>query len=130
MTGPPAVPPPDPHHAHVPDHIVRHRKMQTVEEQQIVPLASVALGLPMELPWEYDLRRPETKTSFRQLPMEDDDEVLDDAQEMMVMAVDDQAESTSEALSMRGDDDEDEGDEEEGDAEEGQHRRREHEHSA
>ncbi len=118
MTGPPAVPPPDPHHPHVPDHIVRHRKMQTVEEQQIVPLASIALGLPMELPWEYDARRPETKTSFTQLPVDDDDDGMvllydDDAEEMMTMALEDNGMegSSTEASSRSGEDDQ--GDDEE-----------------
>lgn len=64
MTGP--ATPPGPPHNEVPDHVVRHRHMRTVEEEQIVPLAAVALALPMELHSELDARRPAAKSSFVQ----------------------------------------------------------------
>lgn len=72
MTGPVGPPP---RHEGLPDHVVRHRNMRTVEEEQIVPFAAVALGLPMELPQELDARRPATKSSFVMLRSSSDDTV-------------------------------------------------------
>lgn len=42
--------------------------MRTLEEEQIVPLAALALALPMELlPSELDAQRPAAKSSFVRL---------------------------------------------------------------